>query len=102
MFLLKYTEDGPAIDSSLDVSSCLGATWLGVLAAEKLTSVTNHLARNLVSSVQIMRLRSRLDGSVYGPYLIKFSEYTTPEELERYLRLLDPKTRKKLLQGAKI
>lgn len=102
MFLVKYGEDGIVIDSSLDVSSCLGATWIGVLAAEKLTGVENTLARNLASSMQMMRLRTRFDSGVYGPYLVKFAEYTTPEELGAVLRSLTPERRKELLKGAEI
>ena len=102
MFLVKYGEDGIVIDSSLDVSSCLGATWVGILAAEKLTGVENKLARSLASSMQMMRLRTRFDGGVYGPYLIKFTEYTTPEELESILRSMTTERRKELLKGAEI
>lgn len=102
MFLVKYGEDGVMIDSSLDVSSCLGATWVGILAAEKLTGVENTLARSLASSMQLMRLRTRFDGCVFGPYLIKFTEYTTPEELEAILRSMTTERRKELLKGAEI
>lgn len=102
MFLLKYTEDGPTIDSSIDVASCLGKTWQGVLAAEKLTGVENRMVRQVASAVQMMRLRTRFDGAVYGPYLFKFTDFVEPEELQEFLRNIDPNHRKKLLKGAEI
>ncbi len=102
MFLVKYTEDGVIIDSSLDVSSCLGLEWPGVLAAEKLTGVENRFARSMASSMQMMRLRTRFDTATYGPYLVKFTQHTTPQELQHYLRSLDVEDRKRFLKGAEI
>jgi hypothetical protein len=102
VFLLKYTEDGPTIDSSIDVASCLGSTWQGVLAAEKLTGVENRMVHQVASAVQMMRLRTKFDGAVYGPYLFKFTEFVEPKELQEFLRNIDPDHRKKLLKGAEI
>lgn len=102
MFLVKYTEDGVTIDSSLDVSSCLGLEWPGLLAAEKLTGVENRFARSMASSMQMMRLRTRFDAGTYGPYLVKFTDHTTPQELQQYLRSLDVEDRKRFLKGAEI
>lgn len=102
-FLLKYTEDGPQLDVVIDVSTVLGLEWMGMLAAEKLTGKKNATARGIASSFQMMMMmRARMDGAVYGPYLIKFQEETAPETLEKYLRALDPETRKAFLNRSKI
>lgn len=100
--LVKYTEDGPIIDTSLDVSDLLGREWVGVLAAEKLTGKRNEKARNLASSLRMMRLRTRLDGHCYGPYLIKSEHPLSVEELEQVLRAMPPDRRKAFLKGATI
>lgn len=100
--LVKYTEDGLVIDSSLDVSDLLGMEWVGVLAAEKLTGKRNERAHELASSLRMMRLRTRFDGHCYGPYLIKSESPLTVEELEQVLRAMPPDRRKAFLKGAVI
>jgi hypothetical protein len=100
--LVKYTEDGLVIDSSLDVSDLLGMEWIGVLAAEKLTGKRNERAHELASSLRMMRLRTRFDGHCYGPYLIKSESPLTVEELEQVLRAMPPDRRKAFLKGAVI
>lgn len=100
--LVKYTEDGLVIDLSLDVSDLLGMEWIGVLAVEKLTGKRNEKAHKLASSLRMMRLRTRLDGHCYGPYLIKSESPLTVEELEQVLRAMPPDRRKAFLKGAAI
>lgn len=102
VFLLKYTEDGPVLDTTVDVSSVLGMEWVGMLAAEKLTGKTNKKAREVASAISMMCLRTRFDGACYGPYLVKFEDPTTPEELEQVLRAMEPNRRKAFLKGAAI
>lgn len=43
-----------------------------------------------------------IDGACYGPYLVKFEDHTTPEELEQVLRAMEPNRRKAFLKGAAI
>jgi muconolactone delta-isomerase len=100
--LVKYTEDGLVIDSSLDVSDMLGLEWIGVLAAEKLTGKRNDKARKLASSLSMLRLRTRFDGHCYGPYLIKTEDPISVDELEQVLRAMPPDRRKAFLKGAAI
>lgn len=103
--LVKYTEDGLVIDSSLDVSDMLGLEWIGVLAAEKLTGKRNDKARKLASSLsmlRLLRLRTRFDGHCYGPYLIKTEDPISVDELEQVLRAMPPDRRKAFLKGAAI
>lgn len=100
--LVRYTEDGLSIDSSLDVSDMLGLEWIGVLAAEKLTGKRNEKAHTLASYLQMMRLRTRFDGHCYGPYLIKSEAPLSVEELEQVLRAMSPDRRKAFLKGAAI
>ena len=102
VFLLKYNEDGPFIDSALDVSPILGLGWQAMLAAEKLTGQVNKQARELASHLSMLRLRSRLDGGIYGPYLIKFPEPMDIVALETFLQNLPVPYRKKLLKGAQV
>lgn len=100
--LVKYTEDVLVIDSSFDVSDFLGMEWIGVLAAEKLTGKRNERAHKLTRSLQIMRLRTRLDRHCYGPYLIKSESPLTVKKLEQALRAMPPDRRKAFLKGAAI
>lgn len=100
--LVKYTEDGLVIDSSLDVSDMLGLEWIGILAVEKLTGKRNDKARNLASSLSMLRLRTRFDSHCYGPYLIKSESPLSVEELEQVLRAMPPDRRKAFLKGAAI
>lgn len=100
--LVKYTEDGLFIDSSLDVSDLLGMEWIGVLAAEKLTGKRNEKAHKLASSLSMLRLRTRFDGHCYGPYLIKSEFPLSVDELEQVLRVMPPDRRKAFLKGAAI
>lgn len=100
--LVKYTEDGLVIDSSLDVSDMLGLEWTGVLVAEKLTGKRNDKARKLAGSLGMLRLRTRLDGHCYGPYLIKSEAPLSVEELEQALRAMPSDRRKAFLKGAAI
>ena len=100
--LVKYTEDGLAIDSSLDVSDMLGLEWIGVLAAEKLTGKRNDKVRKLASFLSMLRLRTRFDGHCYGPYLIKTEDPISVDELEQVLRAMPPDRRKAFLKGAAI
>lgn len=102
VFLLKYTEDGPVLDTTVDVSDMLGLEWIGVLAAEKLTGKRNDKARTLASSLSMLRLRTRFDGHCYGPYLIKSEDPISVDELEQVLRAMPPDRRKAFLKGAAI
>ena len=100
--LVKYTEDGPVIDSAFDISDLLGMEWAGVLAAEKLTGKRNDKVRALASSLSMLRLRTRFDGHCYGPYLIKTEDPISVDELEQVLRAMEPNRRKASLKGAVI
>ena len=102
-FLVNYNEDGIFLDSSLDVSSVLGKTWVGVLAAEKLTGVQNQEARSLAAAMTTLSLRARFvsTGSP-GPYLVKTSFPLSRDDLENYLRALDKPALKSFLQRSKI
>lgn len=102
-FLVNYNEDGIYLDSCLDVSSVIGKTWVGVLAAEKLTGVQNQEARSLAAAMATLSLRARFvsTGSP-GPYLVKTSFPLSRDDLENYLRSLDKAALKSFLQRSKI
>lgn len=102
-FLANYNEDGVYLDSCLDVSSAIGKTWVGVLAAEKLTGIQNQEARSLAAAMTTMSLRARFvsTGSP-GPYLVKTSSPLSRDDLEKYLRSLDNTALKSFLQRSKI
>lgn len=102
-FLVGYDEDGIYLDSCLDVSPVVGKTWVGVLAAEKLTGVQNREARLLAVGLASLNLRARFvaTGSP-GPYLVKTSSPLSRDDLENYLRALDKPALKSFLQRSKI
>lgn len=102
-FLVGYNEDGIYLDSCLDVSSVVGKTWVGVLAAEKLTGVKDQKARSLAAAMTALGLRARFvsTGSP-GPYLVKTSFPLSRDDLENYLRALDTPALKSFLQRSKI
>ena len=102
-FLVNYNEDGIYLGSCLDVSSAIGKTWVGVLAAEKLTGIKNQEARSLAAAMTAMSLRARFvsTGSP-GPYLVKTSFPLSRDDLENYLRALDKPALKSFLQRSKI
>ncbi len=102
-FLVNYNEDSVYLDSCLDVSSAIGKTWVGVLAAEKLTGVQNQEARSLAAAMTTLSLRARFvsTGSP-GPYLVKTSFPLSRDDLEKYLRSLDNTALKSFLQRSKI
>ena len=102
LFTVKFTEDGLQHDWVCDVSPALGATWQGILTAEKLTGVINDEARQIAHFFKMVDLRTRLDGAVCGPYLIKTQEPMLPGDLETYLNALSPEDRKATLKRAKI
>lgn len=102
-FLVSYDEDGVYLDSCLDVSYALGKTWVGVLAAEKLTGVQNQEAHSLAAAMASLTLRARFVNTVSpGPYLVKTSSPLSRDDLEKYLRSLDKAALKSFLQKAKI
>ena len=102
-FLVNYNEDGIYLDSCLDVSSAIGKTWVGVLAAEKLTGVQNQEARSLAAAMIMLGYRARfMNTEVPGPYLVKTSSPLSRNDLEKYLRSLDKAALKSFLQKAKI
>lgn len=102
-FLVNYNEDGIYLDACLDVSYALGKTWVGVLAAEKLTGVRNWKARSLAAAMAALTIRARFvsTGSP-GPYLVKTSSPLSRDDLEKYLRSLDKAALESFLQKAKI
>ena len=102
-FLVNYNEDGIFLYSCLDVSSALGKTWVGILAAEKLTGIRNRKARSLAVAITTMGMRARFvsTGSP-GPYLVKTSFPLSRDDLEKYLRSLDNTALKSFLQRSKI
>ena len=102
-FLVNYNEDGIFLDSCLDVSSAIGKTWAGILAAEKLTGIRNREARSLAVAITTIGMRARFvrTGSP-GPYLVKTSFPLSRDDLEKYLRALDKPALKSFLQRSKI
>ena len=102
-FLVNYNEDGIYLDSCLDVSSAIGKTWVGVLAAEKLTGVQNQEARSLAAAMSTLSLRARFASTgSSGPHLVKTSFPLSRDDLESYLRALDKPALKSFLQRSKI
>ena len=102
-FLVNYNEDGVYLDSCLDVSSAIGKTWVGVLAAEKLTGVQNKEARALAAAMTTLSLRARfVSTGSSGPYLVKTSFPLSRDDLEKYLRALDKPDLKSFLQRSMI
>lgn len=102
-FLVNYNEDGIYLDSCLDVRSAIGKTWVGVLAAEKLTGIQNQEARSLAAAMTTMSLRARfVNTGSPGPYLVKTSFPLSRNDLEKYLRSLDNTALKSFLQRSKI
>ena len=102
-FLVNYNEDGIYLDSCLDVSSAIGKTWVGVLAAEKLTGIQNQEARSLAAAMTTMSLRARfVNTGSPGPYLVKTSFPLSRDDLENYLRALDKPALKSFLQRSNI
>ena len=102
-FLVNYNEDGIYLDSCVDVSSAIGKTWVGVLAAEKLTGIQNQEARSLAAAMTTMSLRARfVNTGSPGPYLVKTSFLLSRDDLEKYLRSLDKAALKSFLQRSKI
>ena len=103
LFLVNYNEDGIYLDSCLDVSSVVGKTWAGVLAAEKLTGVQNREVRLLAAAMTTLSLRARfVNTGSPGPYLVKTSFPLSRDDLENYLRALDKPALKSFLQRSKI
>lgn len=104
VFLIGYCEDGPYVDMCIDVSAVLGQTYVGMLAAEKLTGIKNNDADGIAAAIKVMELRSRfMHGSADpGPYLIKTESPMTREELETFLRSCKPSRRKALLKQARL
>ena len=100
VFTIKYDSDGPFLDRLYDVSQFVNMSWRAVLTAEKLTGERNDQMRSFPKAIRAMQLRSRFDGAAHGPYLLKFEEPTSIEELQEYLQKLDPDRRKALLEGA--
>ncbi len=102
-FLVNYNEGGIFLDSCLDVSYAIGKTWVGVLAAEKLTGIENQEARSLAAAMTTMCMRARFasTGSP-GLYLVKTSFPLSRDDLENYLRALDRPALKSFLQRSKI
>ena len=102
-FLVNYNEDGVYLDSCLDVSSAIGKTWAGVLAAEKLTGIRDREARLLPAAITTLSLRARFAGTGSpGPYLVKTSFPLSRDDLENYLRALDKPALKTFLQRSKV
>ena len=106
-FLVNYNEDGIYLDSCLDVSAAIGKTWVGVLAAEKLTGIQNQESRSLAAAMAAamatLNLRARfVNTGLPGPYLVKTSFPLSRDDLENYLRALDKPALKSFLQRSKI
>ena len=102
-FLVNYNEDGIYLDSCLDVSSAIGKTSVGVLAAEKLTGVKNQEARSLAAAMTSLSFRARFVSTESpGPYLVKTSSPLSRDDLEKYLRSLNNTALKSFLQRSKI
>ena len=102
-FLVGYDEDGIYVDTCIDVSSAIGKTWVGVLAAEKLTGVQNQEARSLAVAMTVLAFRAQfVNTGSSGPYLVKTSFPLSRDDLENYLRALDKPALKSFLQRSKI
>ena len=101
-FTVKYTDEGLIIERWCDVSTLIGASWVGILAAEKLTGVQNLDDRVLIRQVSMLDLRMRFDGAVRGPYCIKTQEPFTQIQMENLLRTMSQSRRKAFLERAKI
>ncbi len=102
-FLVGYNEDGIYLDSCLDVSSAIGKTWVGGLAAEKLTGVKDQKARSLAAAMTALGLRARfVNTGSPGPYLVKTSFPLSRDDLEKYLRALDKPALTNFLKRSKI
>ena len=103
-FLLGYDEDGPYLDMCIDVSAVIGQTYVGMLAAEKLTGIKNQDAHGIAAALKVMGLRSRfMHGSADpGPYLIRTESPLTRAEMENFLRTCEPSRRKALLKQARL
>ncbi len=102
-FLVNYNKDGIYLDSCIDVSSAIGKTWVGVLAAEKLTGIQNQEARSLAAAMTTMSLRARfVNTESPGPYLVKTLFPLSRDDLEKYLRSLDNTALKSFLHRSKI
>ena len=102
-FLVNYDEGGISVDLTLDVSYALNKTWVGVLAAEKLTGVQDREARSLATAMAMLGCRARcMNTEAPGPYLVKTSFPLSRDDLENYLRSLDKAALKSFLQKAKI
>ena len=102
-FLVNYNEDGIYLDSFLDVSSAIGKTWIGVLAAEKLTGIRDREARSLTAAMATLSLRARFASTgSSGPHLVKTSFPLSRSDLEQYLRALDKPALKTFLQRSKV
>ena len=103
-FLLGYDEDGPYLDMCVDVSAVIGQTYVGMLAAEKLTGIKNQDVHGIAAALRAMDLRSRfMHGSADpGPYLIRTESPLTRDEMENFLRTCEPSRRKALLKQARL
>ena len=102
-FLVNYDEGGIFVDLVLDVSYALNKTWVGVLAAEKLTGVQDREARSLATAMAMLGYRARfMNTEAPGPYLVKTSSPLSRNDLEKYLRSLDKAALKSFLQRSKI
>ena len=102
-FLVNYDEGGIFVDLALDVSYALNKTWVGILAAEKLTGIQNREARSLATAMSMLGCRARfVNTGSPGPYLVKTSFPLSRDDLEKYLRSLDKAALKSFLQKAEI
>lgn len=103
-FLLGYGEDGPYVDMCIDVSPVIGQTYVGMLAAEKLTGINNPDVHGIAAALKVMDIRTRfIHGAAdHGPFVFRTQDPMTRDELETFLRSCEPSRRKALLKQARI
>ena len=101
-FTLRYTEDGPTLDSFVNVSAVLRAGVLAIAAAHKLTGEMSPEFRGTAEALWAMTLRARLNADCHGLYLVKTDFQLTLEELEQVLRAMGVARRKAFLKEAEI
>lgn len=93
LFLVKYDHEGVVLDDCLDLSQAeaagdgdIHALFIAEKVAERLGQPFDLKLKDLVHAVQMIGLRSRLDGATEGPYLVRTEVDITREQFQSVLR----------------
>lgn len=103
-FLVGYNEDGPYVDTFVDITALIGKTADGVRAVERLTGANDEAVSVALSGMQMLFLRERYARSFdcAGPYQTRTRSPIDAALLTRALRSMPIPRRKAFLKEARI